>query len=114
MKTIIAGGRDKTRIADVIDAIHKSGFEITEVIEGGCRGVDENANWIAHHYLKVPVCTINAKWEEQGLAAGPIRNKRMAEVADALILVWDGKSKGSLSMLNHAKEHNLKIYQHIV
>lgn len=46
--------------------------------------------------------------------AGPDRNEKMAEYADALILVWTGQSKGSGNMLAQAQKHGLKIYQHIV
>jgi len=34
----------------------------------------------------------------------------MARKADALILLWDGKSSGSKDMLNRAKTHGLEIY----
>ena len=33
----------------------------------------------------------------------------MAEYGDALIAFWDGKSKGTLHMINLAKERNLKV-----
>ncbi len=45
---------------------------------------------------------------------GHNRNKEMALYAEALILVWDGKSSGSQSMLKLAKERGLKIYEKIV
>jgi hypothetical protein len=44
-----------------------------------------------------------AKWDKYGKAAGPLRNREMAAYADALILVWDGKSRGSANMLAEAK-----------
>lgn len=36
-----------------------------------------------------------ADWDRYGNAAGPIRNRKMAEVADALVAVWDGRSPGT-------------------
>lgn len=46
--------------------------------------------------------------------AGPDRNQQMARYADALILVWTGRSSGSADMLLLAARCNLRIYEHIV
>jgi hypothetical protein len=35
----------------------------------------------------------------------------MADYADALLLVWDGKSKGSYDMLNRALEGGLDVWE---
>lgn len=45
---------------------------------------------------------------------GPIRNAEMAEYADAVILMWDGKSKGTLNMLNTAHKKGLEIYVYTI
>jgi hypothetical protein len=50
-----------------------------------------------------------ANWVEHGRAAGPIRNGQMADYADALIAVWDGKSKGTGNMINQARENRLPL-----
>ena len=39
--------------------------------------------------------------------AGAIRNRKMGEYADALVIFWDGKSTGTKDMLDIAKELNL-------
>lgn len=39
-----------------------------------------------------------ADWNKHGRAAGPIRNAQMAEISDALIAFWDGKSRGTKSI----------------
>ena len=39
-------------------------------------------------------------WNKHGKAAGPIRNRQMAEYADCLIAVWDGKSRGTKNMID--------------
>ena len=44
-----------------------------------------------------------ADWNKHGRAAGPIRNAEMAEVADALIAFWDGKSRGTAHMIQAMK-----------
>ena len=50
-----------------------------------------------------------ADWEKYGLRAGPMRNKQMAENSDFVICFWDGKSRGTKSMLEHSKALNKPI-----
>ena len=50
-----------------------------------------------------------ADWERHGRAAGPIRNEEMAEVSDALIAFWDGKSRGTKSMIEIARRKGLQV-----
>lgn len=115
MKTIIAGSRTHTRIADVIDAIHKSGFDITMVISGGAKGVDDIGEWLAAAYLDLGTAIrFEADWERYGKSAGPIRNSQMARFADALIAVWDSKSPGTKDMIDQATQRGLKVYIHYV
>jgi hypothetical protein len=38
----------------------------------------------------------------------------MAADAEALILIWDGESRGSKDMLNKANAKGLKVYVHLV
>lgn len=112
MKTIIAGSRDQGDYALLRFIVRQSGFPISEVVSGRCElgthtfttkegikvfGVDGlGERWAQDH--SVPVAPVPASWKEYGKAAGPMRNRQMAEYADALILMWDGKSKGSRSM----------------
>jgi hypothetical protein len=48
-----------------------------------------------------------ADWSKYGNSAGPIRNRKMAERADALIAFWDGKSSGTRDMIECAKKSNI-------
>ena len=113
MKVIIAGSRTITDRKIVEEAIRKSGFDIDIVICGCAMGVDQiGKNWA--EMRNITIYSFPAKWEKYGKAAGPIRNEEMAKNADALILVWDGKSKGSANMLKQAKKYNLKIYERVV
>ena len=110
MKVIIAGSRDISRFRLISDAVKESGFKITEVISGAAREVDKTGEeWAVIN--KIPVRPFPAKWAIYGKVAGYIRNKEMALEADALILIWDGKSKGSASMLVEAKRADLQIFE---
>lgn len=77
----------------------ESGFTITEVVSGTARGVDRLGEWWAeeHH---IPLIQFPPNWESYGKGAGMVRNKEMAYYADALIAVWDGKSKGTKHMVD--------------
>lgn len=50
-----------------------------------------------------------SEWNKYGRAAGPKRNEQMAQVADYVICFWDGKSHGTKSMINYAKQYGKKI-----
>lgn len=109
MKTIIAGSRTIWDYQLIHQAVEESGFDITEVVCGYAPGVDTVGeawaivNGIPYKYIK-------PDWGGLGKAAGHIRNKEMAEYADALIAVWTGLSPGTRSMIRFAKERRLKIY----
>lgn len=109
MRTIIAGSRDGTTMKDVSKAISKSHYEITSVVCGMARGADLFGQMWAN--LKcLPVEEFPANWELHGRSAGYIRNSEMASNADALIAVWDGKSKGTLNMIEVARKKGLEVF----
>ena len=113
MRTIIAGTRTFVDHLEILKAIENSGFEITEVICGGAHGVDTlGESWA--HMKGIPIKMFLPDWKQHGKAAGPIRNSTMADNADALILVWDGASRGSSDMLTKATAKGLKIHVHLV
>jgi hypothetical protein len=109
MKTIIAGSRWIGDYETICHAINASGFIISEVVSGGSRGVDRLGEQWAYHQL-LPVKRFPAEWHTLGKAAGPIRNGEMAEYADALIAIWDGKSKGTAHMIDVATALGLKVF----
>ena len=83
-----------------------------EVRHGGCRGVDKIAGEVLSQ-TSVPVFVYEAKWDEYGKAAGPRRNRAMANGATHLLLIWDGKSRGSANMRAQAESAGLHITEHI-
>jgi hypothetical protein len=99
MKLIIAGSRDITvtdeQIGVMIDSIYVGGLTaITEIVSGHYRGID----FCGERFAKangIKLKLFPADWNKYGLGAGPRRNAQMAEYADELLLIWDGKSKGS-------------------
>lgn len=110
MKAIIAGSREVTDLNVVFRAVFESKFfPISTVISGGARGVDTLGElWAQHYGVMVERCP--AEWVLHGKKAGFIRNEDMARRADALVAVWDGKSKGTLDMIRRGIKHNLKVF----
>jgi hypothetical protein len=50
-----------------------------------------------------------AQWEIYGKMAGYLRNLEMAKIADAVVLFWDGKSKGTKHMLDISQDRGLLV-----
>jgi len=113
MKVIIAGGRDYHNYETLLEAITESQFDITTVVSGGANGVDA----LGERYAEEMNKTLNvyeADWATHGRAAGPIRNRKMAENAEALIAIWDGQSRGTKNMIETATKKGLRVHVHRV
>lgn len=111
MRTIIAGTRDGCQYGHLVEALKKCGWVPTTVISGCARGADSIGEaWAIKH--QVPVEKFPADWERFGQRAGYLRNLQMACRAQALIALWDGKSKGTEHMIDIALEKGIKVYVH--
>jgi len=108
-KVIIAGTRtfeDYPLLKERCD-YYLQNYDEIEIVSGGARGAD----FLGERYAVdkgYKLSKFVANWD-LGPKAGPIRNRQMAEYADALIAFWDGESKGTLNMINVAKELGLKV-----
>lgn len=116
MKVIVAGTRSfgADTVLPLVDwALRTGPFTATEIVSGGASGVDAaGEQWAEAN--GVPIEWFPAEWDRHGKAAGPMRNEDMAKHADALLLVWDGHSRGSADMRARAQAHNLPIFEVIV
>lgn len=110
MKVIIAGSRTITDSKLLMMAILESGFDITEIVSGGARGVDTMGELTAE-FLGIPCSRFPADWKTHGRhRAGPIRNRQMADYAEALIAIWDGESSGTKDMIEVAVKKGLRVH----
>ena len=109
MKLIIAGSRTLNPGPAFICSLITH-FKIPtpkEVVSGRAKGVDTaGERWAKacqerdqdpYHYN---VKEFPANWNKYGKSAGYRRNEQMADYADALLLIWDGESRGSMHMKN--------------
>ncbi len=115
-RIIVAGGRDFDNyilLSETLDVVLER-YTLSEVsiVSGCCRGTDA----LGERYAKehgIPVVRFPADWLEYGKAAGPIRNRKMAEYASegegVLVAFWDGRSRGTASMIRLAEKAGLHI-----
>ena len=107
-KIVVAGCRHYNNYNEAKKCID---FYISEIkkenklvfISGGCRGAD----MLGERYARdngYEIKRFLADWDKYGPAAGPIRNKEMAQAADCVICFWDGKSAGTKSMIECTKQ----------
>ncbi len=116
MKTIIAGSRRvpvRGNAELIARAVEKSEFVVTEVVSGGAEGVDRLGElWAKEHGIMVRrfLPDYDALPPSNRWRAPLLRNCRMAEYADALIAIWDGRSRGTIDMIRNARKRGLKIH----
>jgi hypothetical protein len=129
LKIIIAGGRDfkdyslmrREALKIIKEKAQKLGYEkiqrdIVTIISGTANGADQLGERFAKEFDLILDC-YPADWQTNGKAAGPIRNKKMAEVACSdrenyepmLIAFWDGKSRGTKSMIDIATKLGIDV-----
>ena len=110
---IIAGSRDwtdreliKLELNRVVEECHDR--EPITVVTGGARGADTIGHDVAvdaGHATTV----MFAKWDMHGNSAGYKRNVEMAKVSTHLLAFWDGHSRGTMHMINIARERGLNV-----
>lgn len=81
----------------------------TIIVSGGSRGADLLGERYAREN-RFEIERYSAEWKSYGRKAGPIRNRKMAEVCDVVICFWDGKSKGTKSMISCAEKLKKTVY----
>ena len=110
LRVIIAGSRDFNNYELLYNKCENILYNIksVEIVSGGAKGADS----LGEKYAKekgYKIKQFTADWNSLGKSAGYIRNKEMAEYADALIAFWDGESKGTKHMINLANKNKLKV-----
>lgn len=110
-RVIIAGSRDFGNyglLCEHCDKFlsQKNQIHSIVIVSGTARGADQLGERYAHE-RGYDVQQYPANWERDGKAAGFIRNRQMADVADALIAFWDGRSRGTANMIDIARQKSL-------
>lgn len=101
IKIAIVGSREYSRL-DHIWAFVDNLPDTAEIISGGARGVDseaETAAWARAHTI-----IFRANWAQYGKSAGVLRNQQIVNNCDALVAFWDKKSRGTNHSIEFAKK----------
>ncbi len=112
MRVVVAGCRDYNNYDEAKGYIDSYLSDIKTdniIIVSGCAS---GADTIGEQYAEEKGYTVEkypADWKVYGRSAGPKRNKQMAEVCDFVLCFWDGKSKGTKSMIDYAMKYNKPI-----
>lgn len=72
-------------------------------LSGGCRGADALGERFAREN-GFPIERYPADWKRYGKGAGLKRNLQMVEKCDYAICFWDGKSRGTASLIAYAQK----------
>ncbi len=109
-RVVIAGCRNYTNYEEAKSFIDKCLLNIRKdnsiiILSGGASGADAlGEKYAAENGFVVE--RYPAQWNKYGKSAGPRRNKQTAEACDFVICFWDGKSRGTKSMIEYTKLYN--------
>lgn len=116
MKLLIVGSRsiaDYKVLCEAFDEVQQLLLSqqviITAIISGGARGVDAMAEHLAKQKgINLIICP--ALWDYYGKSAGYKRNQFMGSIANCMLAIWDGKSKGTKHMIDIMNKRNEPVY----
>lgn len=123
MKLIIAGSRTINPGSSFLKGcICDFGIDVTEIVSGTAYGVDKAGEKLTNSLdtdllslkLKGKLAKFPANWDKHGKSAGHIRNAEMAKYGDALLLIWDGSSRGSANMKQNMEKLGKPVYEVII
>ena len=104
MKTMVAGSRSITNF-DLTEYIPE---DTTLIISGGAKGIDALAEEYADKH-KISKLIMRPDYKKYGKAAPLLRNKKMVDLSDIIIIIWDGKSKGTKFTIDYAKAQGKEV-----
>lgn len=98
MRIAVVGSRDIT-----VTDIEKYVLGCDEIVSGGARGVDACAAEYAR-YNGIKLTEFLPDYKRYGRAAPIVRNREIVDYADLVVAFWNGRSKGTLSVIKYAEK----------
>lgn len=126
MKVGIVGDRNVTDYGVIEKAVKQSGFDITEVVSGGAKGVDSLAvEWASKN--GIPYTEFKAEWDnirvkdavvavnkwgrKYNKMAGFQRNQKIVDYADAIIAIQpNGPTSGTQDTVKKTKKAKKTLF----
>ncbi len=111
---LVCGSRNWTDYKTIFDFLNGLQCEYKPnqitIVEGDCKGADKAAGSIAV-YLRYNKVRVPADWQQNGKAAGPIRNQEMLDkYKPSMVVAFHNdyeNSKGTKDMCERAKAANI-------
>jgi hypothetical protein len=110
-RVIVAGGRDFDDyglMTQRLDHLFSRMDKPPVIVSGAANGADLNGEGYAG-LRGLRIERFPAWWRYHGKKAGPLRNFKMAWRATHLVAFWDGKSRGTKSMIEMATREGLRV-----
>lgn len=104
MKLLIIGSRSITNF----DLSAYISSDVDTVISGGANGIDSLAEKYADDY-RISKYILRPRYDLYGRAAPLRRNEEMINICDAVLIIWDGHSKGTQYSIKYAKKKDKPI-----
>ena len=101
MKLLIVGSRSITKF----DLSPYISSEVDTIISGGAGGIDSLAEQYADRH-RISKYILRPHYNIYGRAAPLKRNEQMVDIADAVLIIWDGHSKGTQHTMEYTKKSN--------
>jgi hypothetical protein len=99
MKLLVAGSRNITDF-DLSPYISNN---VDTIICGGANGIDTLAERYADSH-RISKCVIRPRYDIYGRGAPIKRNEEMVDISDAVLVIWDGQSKGTQHTIEYSKK----------
>ena len=77
--------------------------DCTEIVSGGAKGIDACAAVFAKE-RGIKLTEFLPQYEVYGRGAPIVRNKQIVDYADLVVAFWDGKSKGTWSVIKYCEK----------
>lgn len=119
MNIVVTGSRSLTDREKVIWALGEL-IQRPTYPEGSCawhHGGARGADVLVDEWLREgsePITVHRPDYERHGRRAPHVRNDEMLDVADVVLAIWDGESKGTASVIGKAASRGIPVYVEIV
>ncbi len=118
MRVMVTGSRDWpagewAKIYDVLDGLLDRCDEEFILLHGAAAGPDSWADeWAADAWGNISVKRFPPDYEAHGKRATHVRNDEMLKEADLVVAFWDGKSRGTKSVIDKAVKRGIAFEVH--
>lgn len=105
-----------TRDLDATGLVRKLVYELPPdaiVLHGGNGLVDEAVHRFARERGLV-TGVFEANWRVHGKKGGPLRSIAAVELANRVVVIWNGKSPGSRRVRDHAEKLGRPLDEHVL